>query len=220
MKEVKLKVFNDFLLIILALLSVGLLLLEISTELSADMLMTIRIIDLGVALVFGVEFLVRLSESREKGRFMKENWWQILASIPVTATGTQALRGLMLIRVLRVVRMTSMIARVSLFSKSLSRILKETHMATIVTLLGVVLIGGAMSFYYFEQPTNPNVDNFYDSFWFISDAMTSTGVGEVYPMTSAGRAVGILSMFSGVFIFGLFVAFIASHLVHSRQKDN
>ncbi len=216
----KIRIFNDSLLVSLALISVGLLLLELTGDLTGEALVMVRIIDLGIALVFGLEFLVRLSESRAKKKFMKENWWQILASIPVTATGTQALRGLMLIRVLRIIRMTSMIARISLFSRSLGRILKETRMALIVTMLGTVLLGGSLAFYYFEQHINPFVNNFYDSFWFISEVMTNTGVGEVYPMTSGGRAVGIFAMFAGAVIFGLFVAFIASHLVRTKAKNS
>ncbi len=218
MKEQNIRVFNDSLLIVLALLSVGLLLFELTTDVSEEGLAMIRTIDLTVALVFGAEFLIRLFESKKRGEFMKQNWWQILASIPVTATGTQALRGLMLLRLLRIVRMTSMLARVSLFTKSLGRIIKETRLALVITLLIAVLLGGASSFYLLENQANPHVNDFGDSVWFMAEVMTNTGVGEVYPMTSGGRMVGILSMFSGIIIFGLFIAFIASHLVTTKSK--
>ena len=220
MNASKIRIFNDSLLITLALISVGLLIFELTGRPTEETLATIRLIDLGVALVFGLEFLVRLSESKARKDFMKQNWWQILAAIPVTATGTQALRGLMLIRLMRVVRLTSMVARVSLFARSLGRIVKETRLALIVTLLGIVLFGGSTAFYFFEYQLNPQVNEFYDSFWFISEVITNTGVGNVHPVTSGGRAVGILSMFSGIIIFGLFVAFIASHLVNSKNKKD
>lgn len=219
MNASKIRIFNDSLLITLALVSVGLLVLELTSNLSSETLATIRMIDLGVALVFGLEFLIRLSESKTKKSFMKQNWWQILASIPVTSTGTQALRGLMLIRVARVARITSVVARAGMSLKYLAHIFKETHMTFIMTLLGGVLLGGSIAFYYFEHQINPFVNNLYDSFWFISEVMTNTGVGEVYPMTSGGRAVGIFVMFAGAIIFGLFVAFIASHLVKSKSKN-
>lgn len=216
----KLRTLSDYLLITLALISVGLLLLEVTSDLTVETLAMIRAIDLGVALIFGLEFLTRLSESQAKKKFMRENWWQILASIPVTASGTQILRGLMLIRIFRIVRFTSMVARISIFSKSLANILKETRMAWLVTLLGIVLFGGAWSFYALENVSNPQVNNFYDGFWFISEVMTNTGIGEVYPMTSGGRAIGILAMFSGIIIFGLFVAFISSYLVRTKDKNS
>lgn len=217
MKEANIRIFNDSLLIVLALVSVGLLGFELTASPTGETLEMIRLIDLTVALIFGAEFLIRLVESDKRKDFMKQNWWQILASIPVTASGTQALRSLMLIRLFRLVRMTSMLARVSLFTKSLAHVLKETHMALIVTLLAGVLLGGSLAFYMLEEAVNPTVTTFYDSFWFISEVMTNTGIGEVYPMTSGGRAVGILSMFAGAIIFGLFVAFIASHLVKSKK---
>ena len=206
MKEANIRIFNDSLLIVLALVSVGLLGFELTASPTGETLAMIRLIDLTVALIFGAEFLIRLLESDKRKDFMKQNWWQILASIPVTASGTQALRSLMLIRLFRLVRMTSMLARVSLFTKSLARVLKETHMALIVTLLAAVLLGGSLAFYMLEQAVNPTVTTFYDSFWFISEVMTNTGVGEVYPMTPGGRAVGILSMFAGAIIFGRFIA--------------
>ncbi len=219
MSEQKIRVFNDSLLISLALISVVLLLFELTSDPVGETLAMIRIIDIGVALIFGLEFVIRLFESKAKKDFMKQNWWQILASIPVTGTGTQALRGLMLIRLFRIARMMSVFARASLFFKSLARIFKETRMAFIVTLLGSTLVGGSLAFYYFERSINPTVNSFYDGLWFMSETMTNTGIGEVYPMTSAGRMVGILSMFAGAIIFGLFVSFVASYLVKQQPKN-
>lgn len=217
MKQENIRVFNDSLLITLALVSVVLLIFELTARPTGETLATIRMVDLFVAIIFGVEFLIRLAESKQKKDFMKKNWWQILASIPITGSGTQALRSLMLIRLFRLVRITSVAARMSLFFKSLNRIVKETHMTWVISLLGATLLGGSAAFYYFEHAINPFVNNFFDSFWFISEVMTNTGIGEVYPMTSAGRVVGILAMFSGAIIFGLFVAFIASYLVRTRK---
>lgn len=217
MKEQKIRVFNDSLLITLALVSVVLLIFELTARPTGETLATIRMIDLFVALIFGAEFLIRLTESKQKKDFLKTNWWQILASIPITGSGTQALRSLMLIRLFRIVRITSVAARMSMFFRSLNRIVKETHMTWIITLLGATLLGGAAAFYYFEHAVNPFVNTFYDAFWFISEVMTNTGIGEVYPMTDGGRAVGIVAMFSGSIIFGLFVAFIASYLVRSKK---
>lgn len=217
MKQENIRVFNDSLLITLALVSVVLLLFELTARPTGETLATIRMVDLFVAIIFGAEFLIRLTESKQKKAFMKKNWWQILASVPITGSGTQALRSLMLIRLFRIIRVTSVTARMGLFFKSLNHVVKETHMAWIITLLGATLLGGSAAFYYFEQAVNPFVNNFYDSFWFISEVMTNTGIGEVYPMTDAGRAVGILAMFSGAIIFGLFVAFIASYLVRAKK---
>lgn len=217
MKHENIRVFNDSLLITLALVSVVLLIFELTARPTGETLATIRMVDLFVALIFGAEFLIRLTESKQKKEFMKQNWWQILASIPITGSGTQALRSLMLIRLFRIIRITSVAARMSLFFRSLDRIVKETKMAWVISLLGITLLGGSAMFYYFENKINPFVNNFYDSFWFISEVMTNTGVGEIYPMTDGGRAVGILAMFSGAIIFGLFVAFIASYLVRSKK---
>lgn len=218
MNTKKLTTLNHSLLIFLAVLSVSLLLFEVTSDLTDETLALVRGIDLVVALVFGLDFLLRLSGAERKKQFMKENWWQIIASVPITASGTQVLRGLMLIRLFRIVRIASVAARVSLFFTSAGHIIKETHMAWIITLLGTVLAFGSIAFYYFEHLVNPYVNNVYDGFWFMSETMTNTGIGEVYPMTSGGRIVGILSMFSGAIIFGLFVAFVASYLTSKKTK--
>lgn len=91
-------------------------------------------------------------------------------------------------------------------------------MAWIGSLLAIVFSLGSVLFYYFEHIENPYVNDLYDAFWFMTETMTNTGIGEVYPMTSGGRLIGMLSMFFGTVIFGLFVAFIASYLVESRAK--
>ncbi len=219
MKTNSLRIINDSLLIGLALVSVGLLVFEITADLTPETLSLIRVIDLGTAFVFGLEFFVRLYQARTRKHFLKNNWWHILAALPVTASGTQALRGLMLIRLYRIMQFSSVVARFSLFSKSLNRILKETHMVWIASVFAIVLALGSTAFYYFEHIVNPHVSNFYDGFWFMAETMTNTGIGEVYPMTSAGRAVGIISMFSGAIIFGLFIAFISSYLVSKKNSQ-
>lgn len=208
---------NHSLLIFLAVLSLSLLLFEVTSDLTQDTLAMVRTVDLFIALVFGIDFLIRLSGAKQKKQFLAQNWWQIIAAVPITASGTQALRGLMIIRLFQFARVASVLARVSLFFKAVGHVLKETHMVWISTLLGTVLAVGSIAFYYFEHLVNPYVDTVYDGFWFMSETMTNTGIGEVYPMTSGGRIVGILSMFAGAIIFGLFIAFVASYMTRKKS---
>lgn len=210
------RVANDIALTILAILSIGLLVYELAGTPSPETLSLIRTIDIGIALVFLAEFILRLFGAKNRKEFMSDNWWQLFASIPVTASGTQILRGLMLIRLFRLVRFTSVAIRINYFSESLSHFIKETRLAWIVTLLILSLFGGAVAFHLSEFPANPNVHTFFDSFWFASSAMTNTNMTE--PVTIGGRIAGIFLMFSGVIIFGLFIASIASHLIHTKAE--
>ena len=49
-----------------------------------------------------------------------------------------------------------------------------------------------------------------NSFWMVIITMTTVGYGDLYPLTSPGRAIAILACFMGVIVIGLFVTGITS----------
>jgi voltage-gated potassium channel len=79
---------------------------------------------------------------------------------------------------------------------------------------GLIIISGLL-FYYLEHVANPRVRSFMDAIWWSFSTATTTGYGDITPITTAGKILGILLMLMGMALFamytGLFAEIILSH---------
>ena len=68
------------------------------------------------------------------------------------------------------------------------------------------------------EKTSPeaNILNFQDGVWWALVTVTSTGFGDFYPVTLGGRVIGVILMFSGIALFSVVIALIASYFSHKR----
>ena len=55
-----------------------------------------------------------------------------------------------------------------------------------------------------------------DALWWAVTTVTTVGYGDVYPITTAGRYVGVLTMFVGISVAGSLTAAMASLLIRKR----
>ena len=65
-----------------------------------------------------------------------------------------------------------------------------------------------------------NIIHATDAIWWTYVTITTVGYGDRYPVTAAGRIIGILVMTTGVGIFATFAGYIANKLLYSKNKDN
>ncbi|MFO7711813.1 MAG: hypothetical protein R6V51_01205, partial [Dehalococcoidia bacterium] len=70
---------------VLAIVSIILVVIETLASVSHGTLIGIYIADLMICLVFAGDFIQRMRGSESKSRFMKTNWFEILATVPAIA---------------------------------------------------------------------------------------------------------------------------------------
>jgi voltage-gated potassium channel len=58
-----------------------------------------------------------------------------------------------------------------------------------------------------------NIQSASDAMWWVYVTITTVGYGDRYPVTNAGRLVGIMVMTMGVGLFGTLAGFIANKLL-------
>jgi type II secretory pathway component PulF len=100
-------VWYTLLVIVLALISLGFLVYEWLPGAEEEIIMLGDEIDLYVAYVFLLDFLMGLgfnTSYRNTRHYWRENWLNLVSSIPVTSEFTQALRVLRVLRAVRVLK--------------------------------------------------------------------------------------------------------------------
>lgn len=74
-----------------------------------------------------------------------------------------------------------------------------------ITLAGNLLTTfGAYVFYHLESGMNPNVQHFFDAYWWAMSTVTTVGFGDIVPMTTEGRLVAMFLMVTGILCFFAF----------------
>ena len=82
---------------------------------------------------------------------------------------------------------------------------------TVLTGAGLVLL--------FESRTSGPIDTYWDALWWAVTTITTVGYGDTYPLTPAGRVVGMLLMLVGIALFGVLTAAVAAYFVHRTGEE-
>ena len=83
---------------------------------------------------------------------------------------------------------------------------------------GSVLVSGVL-FYWFEHEANPKVESLFEAIYWAMSTVTSTGYGDVAPLTVKGRVLAMAVMVGGGLITPLYTALFATALVAPELQD-
>lgn len=89
---------------------------------------------------------------------------------------------------------------------------EKIHRIAIFILLVIFL--GSTAFAYFEEEVD-----FGDALWWSIVTMTTVGYGDIFPITTEGRIVGIGVMIMGIGFLGLLLATVAGVIVENRLLE-
>ncbi len=68
----------------------------------------------------------------------------------------------------------------------------------------------AYLFFLFEQGINPQVHNYFDALWWAICTVTTVGFGDIVPVSTEGRMIGMFLMVTGIFFFLSFSSILVS----------
>ena len=85
----------------------------------------------------------------------------------------------------------------------------------------LTLMIGASLMVIVEAPApNANIKTGGESFWWAFVTMTTVGYGDYYPVTEAGRFIGMVTMAVGVAILGVLTSFLASWFLSPSRSQS
>jgi voltage-gated potassium channel len=71
----------------------------------------------------------------------------------------------------------------------------------------------------FEKNHNAKVASYFDALWWAFCTVTTVGYGDITPLSSAGRIVGIALMIVGTALFGAFTALFAAVMMEPELME-
>ena len=168
-----------------------------------------------------VRSLVRASDRRaylvgsSPGRSIPTGVVDLLGSIP----GVPVLRVLRLFRLRRVAQTLDGQRPRDVIRDVLDRRAEAAaYLIVIVTVL--VMLIGSSAIAFIEPPApGSNIETGGDAFWWAFVTITTVGYGDRYPVTGAGRFVGMITMAVGIGIFGVLTSYLSHLFLRTRMGD-
>ena len=165
--------------------------------------------------IFLADFCYRFFTAPSKSGYFFRNfgWADLLSSLPFART--KILRLFRLWRVIRLMRNFGLRNLVREFVADRA----GNALLTVVFLVFCVLEFGSLAVLSAELSSpDANITNASDALWWTYVTITTVGYGDRYPVTNAGRLVGVLVMTAGVGLFGTLSGFLANTFLSPPKK--
>ncbi len=142
----------------------------------------------------------------------------IISSLPVIPAGLSAFKMLRFTKFFRVLRAFK-VAKVDLLVAAISK--QKKILVTIFTLAFIFIFLSAVLMFQIEHSVQPEVfEDFFDALYWAVATLTTVGYGDIYPITTLGRALSMLISLTGIAIVALPAGVIASAYTEELQDED
>lgn len=204
-------------LIILGLILLSLVIFVTETyAISESLAQVLHVIDLGILVVFTIEYSCRFWSANNKKKFFLSGFSLIdlLAIFPLVF----GIIDIRFIRVFRWFRLLRIIRFWRLETKLLGAKTDDTiaFVRIFLTLFSLIFIYAGLIFQVESPGNQEHLRNFFDAFYFVVVTMTTVGYGDVTPLSEPGKAMTLMMILTGV----LFIPWQLRELVIQIQKPS
>lgn len=138
-------------------------------------------------------------------------------------TGVVVFRLLRVFRILRLFRINAQYDAFNVITNVLND--KKTQLVSSTCLVLILMVASSLGMYSLEHEAQPDVfKNAFSGMWWSVSALLTVGYGDIYPVTVAGKILGIISAFLGVGIVAIPTGIISAGFVEQytrmKQSDN
>ncbi len=204
-------------LFLLALAMVPLLVVPLVADLSEPVEAAILAADWFIWAAFALEYVIRLALTPERLRFVLRHWPDLLI---ILLPFLRPLRVVRSARALRILRLGRLVSVLGVLGQGGRRLLHrhKLHYAILVT--GIAVITAAALVLVVESDSSGSIDSFGDALWWAITTVTTVGYGDTFPVTPAGRGIAAFLMVTGIALFGVLTANIATFFIEADQPTD
>lgn len=196
----RLQIPYEFVMAILAFVNLYFFYFDLMGTLDASGTKLARIIDYATIGIFAVDYVVRFFMSEDKRHFLSHNVIELIALIPLSPVFQGA----------RLLRCVFLFGR---FVKRLKSFSSFNIFLYVVFGTVTVLFTAALLISPLENMT------FWEGIWWGVVTIATVGYGDFVPVTTGGRIIAIVLMFSGIGLLSFATGTITTHYVNKRAEQ-
>ena len=177
----------------------------------------LQFMNLVLSLVLFFDFLYRMRKAPSKSTyfFREFGWADLGASLPLPQ-----LKILRVFRLIKVWRLFKLYGAKRLLT-ALVKERAETALFLLLLIAVLVLEFGSLWMLRIEQNVDgANITSPSDALWYVIVTISTVGYGDQFPVTNAGRILGVLIIVLGVGIFGTLTGFLPNAFIAPKKADD
>ena len=167
--------------------------------------------------IFMIEYVIKLTLAPSRWQFVRKNIPDlIVVAVPF-------LRPFRIVRSVRALRFLRLARLGALAGKGVTKTRRSLHSkagAYVFVLAGTILVLTSVVMLDLEQgAAQASIKNFGDALWWGISTMTTVGYGDKVPVTPGGKAIAAILMLTGVAIYGVLAASMATFFIKEADKS-
>jgi voltage-gated potassium channel len=202
------------LLVALSLYVLAALFVEAVFPMSASSRTILVYTDDAICLVFLWDVFYRFARAKNKLRFWRWGWIDLISSIPAFPV----LRIGRAVRVLRVLKLLRGFRSLKTIGATLFAHRAKGAVITAIFLCTLLIVFSSITVLHVENVPDANIHGPEDALWWSIVTITTVGYGDRFPVTTEGRVIGIALMVSGVGIFAVLSGAFAAWFMETEQE--
>ena len=165
-----------------------------------------------LTVVFLADFTQRLLRAESKRRYFvhERGYLDLLGSLPY-------LKVLRVFRVVRVVRVTRSVGVRPILRWFLDNRAEGALYVVLTAVIVMVEVSALLIVPVESRAAGANIVTGGDALWWAIVTMTTVGYGDLYPITAAGRVIGVIAMVVGVGLVGTLSGYLANAFLAPRR---
>ena len=212
-------------LILLELLFLVLITIGFVAGIKTNSIYTFGIWDvaIGFIIIFDLVFFRIIKGDEWNKNFLRNNWAFIVAGIPLYFLSFNLLQLFnieLIIGLIGIIRLFALIKVLRITSRGVRAYPQKTKLDYATVILFLVLIFGSYIFYIVEKGVNPTVTSYDSAIWYSIVSMTTTGYGDIVPVTAIGHIIGVIVILTGMSYVSLVTATLAYSFIDLFRKES
>lgn len=131
--------------------------------------------------------------------------------------GTAVFKLFRIARILRLFRINSYYDQLNVITEILSR--KRQQLMASVFIIVILMMAASLCMYSVEHDAQPKVfQNAFSGIWWSASTLLTVGYGDIYPVTTLGKILGIVIAFLGVGMVAIPTGIISAGFVEQYQR--
>lgn len=204
---------NDLVMLILSILGIINILFISFVEVDEIYKKLLYYTDFGICVIFLTNWTYKLCINENKKNFLKNNWIDLIASIPEI----EALRAARVFHILRVVRL---LRQSNIFISKLMFTRELTMAGLLLFTVLIIFISTSTILLLEANLPESNIKTAEQAIWWSLVTISTVGYGDYYPVTTMGRIFGGILIVTGVSFFGIISGFMSSLFIEKIERKN